>query len=263
LNAVSLGRLLRAVLMVLFLIPGLQSLWMIPTDFLLVFLMFFVFSLMFWVVESWLASGPLVRPLIFLSLKAEGTSRGSIPRGTSKLPSLMYQVGGKGEKADRNRCLLLSKKYTAKPRGPIDMLERAFFPTSLVIGIVSGYLLAFDILGISGLLEPTHPTLMLIYALSPGLVSLIVVPIWLVNDTRARIIHARTGEIKRIGESLKTVINSIAGFGALFRLATALWIAPIVWTWVFFTIPLPILLTTTIYLQLLHRKRVEHVEEAF
>jgi hypothetical protein len=254
----SVGRSLRATLMILFFIPG----FLIVGGDLAGYFWFFIFSLAFWVVVSWFAAGLFVRILIRLSLWAEGSATITKVSEYLKLESLLEEKEEKNQQ-DKNICLILSDKYTVKPTGLIDMLDRAFFPTSLVIGIVALYLQFFDFIGISLWLIPESPLFHLTYILSPALASLVVIPIWLVNDTRARIFHVKTREVRRIGESVKNVINAVAGFGALLRVGATIFIGATlkIWAYIFFIIPIPLFLTTLLYLTAFHSKKVSKVEK--
>ncbi|MFX1564008.1 MAG: hypothetical protein ACFFDP_11955 [Promethearchaeota archaeon] len=252
----SFGRYLRATLMILFFIPG----FIIVGGDLTGYFWFFLFSLAFWVVTSWFAAGLFAHLLLRLSLWAEGAK--TITKASEYLRLESLPEGGKNQ-LEKNVCLLLSEKYSVKPSGIIDMLDRAFFPTSLVIGIVGLYLYYFDFIGIQLYLIPSSPLFHLSYILAPAFASIVVIPIWLVNDMRARIFHVKTREVRRIGESAKNVINAVAGFGALLRVGTTLFIGYTlaIWAYIFFIIPIPLFFTTLLYLAVFHPKKVTKVEE--
>jgi len=254
----SVGRSLRATLMVLFFIPGL----LIVGGDLSGYFWFFIFSLAFWVVVSWLAAGLFGRLLIRLSLWAEGTKTITNTNEHLNLESLLREEKEGKRKQDGNVCLILSENYTVKPTGLIDILDRSFFPTSLVIGIVALYLQFFDFIGIPLSPTPFSPIFQLAYVLSPALASLVVIPIWLVNDTRARIFHVKTREVRRIGESVKNIINAVAGFSALLRMGATIFIGATlkIWVYVIFIIPIPLCLTTVLYLTAFHSKKVTKLE---
>ena len=268
----SFGRFLRTTLMLLFLIPDILIILFAGSSgpflqgiFVLLFILL-IFSVGFWFLVSWIFANLFGYPLLYYSLKAEGSSLFKLQSYSVLLTTLIEEPAKQNKNSVKNPCLLMPEAYTTRSRGIVDILDRSFFQTTLIIGVVSVWLMfldflspAIDLLSIGSLLANLP-----IFMLSPALASIIVVPIWLVNDTRARIYHRKTGEIRRIGESVKNVLNAVAGFGAILRIVISLFGDPVTllaWALIFVLVPFPVTATMGIYLTQFHPKKVAKVEE--
>jgi hypothetical protein len=224
----------------------------------------FLFTLVFWFLVSGIVTKWLAQPLVNFSLWAEGTNLEALIDGAS-IPlvsgELVTSMG-------KNQCILFQESFRTPPKSLLDILDRAFFPTALIIGVEALYLAVLEFTGlIYHLPWILHIfNFLFLHLLSPALMSIIVLPIWIVNDTRARIFHAQTHELRRIGNSLKDALNTAAGFGALYRFATLLFGNLIVFLYAvvtFLMVPLPIFFTTLVYLWQFHNKRVIKIESVF
>ena len=257
----DLGRILRATLMVLFLIPAFLAL-IFSVQAISSFLLLFVFSALFWFLAGCLISVPFGEMLWRFVAWIEGVdTKNLIDSSTTPFWSYLPE-GSISRKTGKNQLLLFSEEFTTHPHNLIDYLERAFFPTSLIIGIEALFFTFIDMLGLYSSLLIVHT--IFLFVLLPMFVCFIVIPIWLVNDTKARIFHGRTGEIRRIGNSIKDVLGAISGFGAIIRLLSLIlatnWVI-LLTLFIILIIPLPIFLTTTVYLIGFHRSRLHLMEE--
>lgn len=229
-----------------------------------------------WIVLIYFISHVGLKPLTQFILRLEGVHRRGILSSEELFFAYLKSTPPKLSDKQKDPLFFLPDRYSHAPRKIFEVLEHAFLPTTLAIGLQGLVISLFESL------LPPAPWTPQQYLLStpfymyglwftnfilPLLVCIPVIPVWIFTNSGARVFRIKSGENQFLGGTLRKLIYMIAGFGALVGLATGIFqvlLDPLYWIGIYpleeylryflfkqllLWFPLPILLITYYYLR--------------